>query len=560
MSSKTVLIIEDDPTNRLSLLSALRMRNFRAEAAANVSEARDWADKLDGQIDVMVLDMRLEDPHYDLTGADLGLEVRRAQTKRPPEFLIFSGYKQVDYYHAALRLGAAAYLEKGTVGQDDLIRHIRSLALCRALSIERAEIATRIEQIEQRSRTPASIVASLCHQLLTPEIEACLSLPFIFLLSDKQGTKNCGGDSGLLVGYDPAYATVQALVHGLTNSSDPFVFDPQHLRDPSDRQASNIYQKLDGAAFLPLSHNHDFQLSLGILKHAENTRLPDEPEKVARSIGQYASSRIGELILVTLTRCQELKSIRRLAVLSGTARLCLYVGQEQLAVLSEAEETEKLSPHNESFQRLKALALDLRATGEQFSLLHGAAKAAAQHLVDAPPVDIVEVVQQAWEEIREQFPTEDITLEERGIPFSLAIDRNDLLLATLRVLQWMAQRTDKVPASTRPKIVIEYSAGADAVEISFSDSSRRLSSRLRHQLFDPFTQVTTAPPLVAGAKRPGLYLPLYLAAVLVEIKHHGILEDRTDLLDGIHGHCFVMSFPADMEGSVVAARAGGTGG
>src|SRR5207302_1628083 len=110
-------------------------------------------------------------------------------------------------------------------------------------------------------------------------------------------------------------------------------------------------------------------------------------------------------------------------------------------------------------------------------------------------------------------------------PQVLAIERNDLLLAVLRVLQWMVQRTDKVPAGIRPKIVVGYSASAEAVEISFSDLSQRLSPRLRQRLFDPFTQVSTAPPLSEGAKRPGQYLPLYLAKVLVEIKHNGSLED-----------------------------------
>lgn len=545
MNVKTVLIVEDDETNRRSLLNALRMRGFHAEAAANVTEARSWANKLNEQIDVMVLDMRLEDPQYNnLTGADIGLEMCAAQPKCQPEFLIFSGYTQVDYYKIALRLGAAAYLQKGVVRQEDLIRHIRSLTLRRSLSVERDDVMKKIEQITQQSHTPAGTVVNFCRQLLVPEVEACLSLPFILLLSDKQGTQNCGGNANLPAGYKPAYATVQALAHGMTDSSAPFVFHPQHLSGPPDLQTDGIYQKLDGAAFLPLSNSRDFRLSLGILKHDNSSPFPDEPDKMAASIRQYLPPRIAELILFTLTQWQELKSSRQLAVLSGTARLCLHIGQEQLAVLSEAETAEKLVPYNEPFRKLKALALDLRTTGEQLSMLQAAAEETARHEADTIPVNVSEVMRQAWEEMREQFSTEDIVFEESGSPQVLAIERNDLLLAVLRVLQWMVQRTDKVPAGIRPKIVVGYSASSETVEISFSDVSQRLSPRLRQRLFDPFTQVSTAPPLSEGAKRPGQYLPLYLAKVLVEIKHNGSLEDRTDALEGVCGHRLIMCFPA----------------
>lgn len=548
MTARTILIVEDDATNRLSLLSALRMRGFRTEAAATVTEARDWANKLGGQIDVMVLDMRLEDPDYDLTGADLGLEVRRAYPKWSPEFLIFSGYRQLDYYQAALQLGVAAYLVKGTVEQEDIIRHIRSLALRRSLSIEREEIAEKIGLIAQRSHTPPTAIINFCRQLLAPKMEACLGLPFMLLLSDKQGTQNCGSDTNLPSGYDAAYATIQALAHGAVNNhSTPFVFNLQHLGGQYAEQTLNIYQKLDGAAFLPLCHHHDLQLSLGILK-PDKTRhlLFDEPEKAATSIGNYASSTIAELLFLTLTRRQELKSSKQLAVLTQTARLCLYIGQEQLAILSEAEGWQKKqSPQNESFQKLKALAVDLRTTGEQLSTLGDEAGAAiAGHRAEAGPVDVAAVVRQAWEEIQEQFPTEEMTLEENGSPFEIAIERDDLLLAVLHVLQWMMQRADKVPPDTNAKIAIEYIASADGVEISFLDSSRRLSSPLRQRLFDPFTQVTAAPPLMEGAKRPGRHLPLYLAKVLVEIKHNGLLEDQTDALEGGCGHRLVMSFPS----------------
>jgi DNA-binding NarL/FixJ family response regulator len=557
MNKKTVLIVEDDPTNKLSLLSALRMRGFRAEAAADVTEARGWADKLGEQIDVMVLDMRLEDRHHDLTGADLGLEVREAHPKWPPEFLIFSGYKQVDYYEAALRLDAAAYLTKGAVEQEDLIRHIRSLALRRALSAERVEIVEKIRLIAQRSHTPSAAIINFCRQLLAPEVGACLGLPFIFMLSDRLGTQNCGSNTDLPFIYHPAYTTIQALAYSAGNYSEPFVFNHQYLNDTSGQQTSEIYQKLDGAAFLPISINRDFRLSLGILKGDGGQHLSDEPDKLAASIHQYASLSIVESMLLTLTQWHEVKSNRNLTYLSEAARLYLYIGQEQLAILSEAEEAQKLSPRNESFQKLKALALSLRTTGEQLSMLHGAAEAASGPVTDAEPVDVAKIVQQAWEEIKEQFQVEGMMLEESGSPFFLVIERGDLLLIVLRVLQWMVQRVNKVPASARSAIAVEYSTNAETVEISFTDASRRLSPRLRQLIFEPFTQVTVAPLSTTGTLRPAMYDPLYLAKMLVEIKLHGLLEDRTGMLEGGIGHRLVMSFPAAMGKQETASAVSG---
>lgn len=545
MNRKTVFIVEDDPTNSLSLLSALRMRGFRAEAAASVTEARGWIDKLGEQIDVMVLDMRLEDPHHDLTGADLGLEVREAHPKRPPEFLIFSGYKQIDYYEAALRLDAAAYLTKGTVEQEELIRHIRSLALRRALSAERREMAEKIRLIAQRSHTPAAAIINFCRQLLAPEVGSCLGLPFIFLLSDKLGTQNCGSDTNLPPVYHPAYTTIQALAYGGGSYSEPFVFNPHYLSDTSDQHVYEIYQKLDGAAFLPISINREFRLSLGILK-GEGQRLPDEPDKLATSIHQYASLSIVESMLLTLTQWHELKSNRNLSYLSEAARLYLYIGQEQLAILSEAEEAQRLSPSNEYFQKLKVLALNLRTTGEQLSMLHGATETASGPAAATEPVDVADVVRQAWEEIKEQFQVEGMALEESGSPFSLVIERNDLLLVVLRVLQWMVQRVNKIPVNASPTVTVEYNTDSDTAEISFTDSSRRLSPSLRQLIFEPFTQATLAPPRSLGTLRPAMYDPLYLAKMLVEIKLHGLLEDRTGMMKEGVGHRLVISFPVPM--------------
>jgi K+-sensing histidine kinase KdpD len=158
------------------------------------------------------------------------------------------------------------------------------------------------------------------------------------------------------------------------------------------------------------------------------------------------------------------------------------------------------------------------------------------------------VVQRAWKETQEHFWLENWKLNEKGEDFTLAIEENDLFVAVLRVLQWFAQREDKV-STEAPSIDVEYSRRNDRLQISFTDQSRRLGSELRQRLFEPFTQIATSTKPPKDGKddeRPSLYLPLYLAKTLIDTKNKGLLEDRTDELpnDSKVGHRFTISFPA----------------
>src|ERR1043165_5741503 len=111
MQKKTVVIVEDNESQRLALHTALERRGFRVKSAATVAEARKVIEELGEEIDVMVLDMRLEDPaEPDTTGADIGIALQDEHPTWLPEFLIHSAYALVNYYKLALRLGAAAYL------------------------------------------------------------------------------------------------------------------------------------------------------------------------------------------------------------------------------------------------------------------------------------------------------------------------------------------------------------------------------------------------------------------------------------------------------------------
>src|SRR6185295_5587653 len=115
----------------------LTKRGFRAEGAGTVAEAYRVLEDLGEQTDVIMLDMALDDPDAPtITGADIALQLRERHPEWFPEYVIKTAKGSVvHYYRLALRLGAAAYLVPGEGSAEEMVRHIRVLALKRALRI-----------------------------------------------------------------------------------------------------------------------------------------------------------------------------------------------------------------------------------------------------------------------------------------------------------------------------------------------------------------------------------------------------------------------------------------
>ena len=546
---KKILYVEDDETLRASLVLALKYRGFDAEGAPNVTATRNLIKQLGSEIDVMVLDMRLEDMQFpNVTGAGLGLEAREIIGKWPPEFLILSAHKHSDYYEAALKLDVAAYLEKSRVDQEDVIRHIRSLCLRRALSFERAEIDHKIVEIAGASLNAAEAITSFCRELLTPEMMACIGAPFVFLLTDDKGTQNCGSAAGLPSGYSETYAKVQALAQGAVNKSDPFVFDKQWVSAPSDQQTYNIYESLNGAAFLPVFIVHGLRLSIGILKSTDpQQKLPEDPVKLTKILISYLRPAMIEHLLRISSLLTE-SNTKRETLLRHTSRFCRWVGLEQLAILEEAVGKSDEDSIKESFRKFKTLSENLRLTGDFLSTLVSNASEAAESTNEMTS-QIAETIEDVWRNITERFDAEDIVFEAPREDFKLPVAKADLFLSASCVLQWMALRKNRTIAG-RQQISVEYAKDGDFAKLIFTDQSRRLNKNLRKMLFEAFTQADSGlyQPKEPGKKEEpppvGSFLSLFLARMLVEVKYpKSSLQDETESLESSNGHRFVMSFP-----------------
>jgi hypothetical protein len=111
------------------------------------------------------------------------------------------------------------------------------------------------------------------------------------------------------------------------------------------------------------------------------------------------------------------------------------------------------------------------------------------------------------------------------------------------VLQWLVQRRNQTPPDIKQQINVHCDESNALTSITFEDCSHRLPHKLREQLFMPFS-ISAIPQEGTKLSGPGLYLPLFLAKMLVEEKYGGWLDDRSDEISSTLGHRLVMSFPS----------------
>lgn len=109
-----VLVVEDDPQMRdffagcVSRSAALEL----AGSVGSVAEARDWLDRHEGMLDVLLVDLGLPDGS--------GLEVIRQATRRYPrcEPLVISMFGDEDNVLASIEAGALGYIHKDSAPDD----------------------------------------------------------------------------------------------------------------------------------------------------------------------------------------------------------------------------------------------------------------------------------------------------------------------------------------------------------------------------------------------------------------------------------------------------------
>lgn len=533
---KTVVIVEDQDDQRVPLQKALERRGFRVGVAATVAEAYRVIEELGEETDVMVLDMALEDPDaHNTTGAEIAIEVRNQHPEWMPEYLIITGHPGVvNFYRLALRLGVAAYFAKNEVIKDDVIRHIRVLALKRSLRFDRPKVMDALNSISKSTKNLSDAVKKFCREMLAESLKDCLGIPYILLLTDERGTQNVATNTDLLPGYGSFYAVLQELAHGVTKLTSPYVVSKQDLEGlpaPANANEEQVLARLSGAALVPLADFMNYRLSLALfVSRPEEFKFPENVEQMAAVLTQHVRPNIVENFLSILVHLYSQKR----AVLKSISYLCLYVGQEQQRMIEQGVNRRDLQEESETHQSLKTMADDLWQTG---TILNSAANIPAP--VSFPTLEMKKLIESEFAELRDVDVLNELKLTVEGSCRVSA--ENDLDIAVRCLLQWLAQRRTDTPPTLKPEIRVRCLETEEDSLIIFEDRSRRLSEKLRQHLFEPFS---TSLNLAAGASKsgPGLYLPLYLAQVLVEEKYGGRLDDESNKMEGDIGHRLVMRF------------------
>lgn len=534
MGNKTVGIVEDDKNAIRPLYEMLKSREFIVLTATTVAEAHDIIRESGDKMDVVVLDMDLNDR---ITGAELAIQAREQYKQWTPEFLIQTGKDgRENYYRQALRLGAAAYLEKKDVSVEDVIRYIRVLALKRSLRFDRPRVMEVMGSILESTVNLSEAVSRFSRDLLAEELASCLDAPYALLLSDARGTQNVATNTLLPMTYTSLYAAVQTIAHGDAAFSLPYEISESDLKyfpacNGDDDEA--VFERLPGAVLLPLTKVKEYRLSLALLAPQPGKRAhPEDTGRLASVLAQYVRPIIIEHFLSILVHLTS----HRKAMLKSVAYFCLNLGQHQQRIVKEGVARSDIAAGSEAHLSMAAMADDLRQTG---AILNSAAESSLG--TDTASLDMRDLITTAFEDYREVIGQDEIDLVVAGT-CRVRARRDDMYVAIKRLLDWMIQRRTETPSNLHPAIYLYCVQTDENSTIIFEDRSRRLPRELREHLFEPFLASAASVARTGARGGPGLYLPLYVAKILFEEKYGGRLDDCTSEMEGEFGHRFVVQF------------------
>lgn len=530
-----VLIIEDQELQRTSLHQFLERLNFEVHSAGKVAEGRELLEHHGDDADVIVFDMLLEDPEYPgVLGVDLGFELRQRLRHDGPEFLIFSAYAELEYCQKALRLGAASYLRKPQKIRD-MVHHIRALVLRRRLAAELSAEPSRIERIAEISHSKKASQLRWCREVFEPHLRAALDDDYFLLFSDSEGTVTPGGSREDLEGVSPQLLeSVASLAFGNSNMDKPFILEEALLSQLLQQEEMTRAPELEDVALTTLAETRDFKLLLGIFPRSEDKQRCRRASIVAR----YCRTVVTNNLMEVAARWTALQSHRK-ALLAATSRFCLRIGERQGAILRATEEHGAI--HCGALSKFKELEDELYKAGSLFADLYE--EETGDSTTPEGVVHLHSVVRTVWLSLAKESGLQTDLLDIEQGDLTVEGDSENLRFVVFTILQWLLTRLRKTKDRSHP-IRVRFEKIADTPCLAFEDSSRRMPTALRHQLFLPFSEVKSFQNLPEGVgSKYGKLFNLFTAKTLMEIRNHGYIEDQTDQLVGDTGHRFVLGFP-----------------
>jgi CheY-like chemotaxis protein len=552
-----VFHLEDNEAQRIATQLSLELRGFTVGSPESIAEAKSLLDREGASFDVVILDMNLDGykDYQGETGGRLAIDFLRANEPLwRPEFLILSAYQSQETQTSALQLGVAAYLSKQEAGMENLINHVRVLALRHALSNPQPEIAGDISSIAQNSINEVDAILKFSKSSLIPAMKASLGLPFFLLLTTQKTTENNGQIDTFYVGGNidwPTtsnyYEVLQSLAYSSANDPKPVQIFDGLLPPPVDDIDRALYAKLEGGALIPIAVSNDLLFSIFFARGDQSAPLLESPLELGQVMTQYFRSFILSLLLELLIKVRE-KTVRQKTILRETARFCLLLGQEQKESLKEMAASENGDDSlrlNKTFSKLKLMAEKLYRTG---TLLKELSEFMPAIIYES--ASLLEVIRDVWKELDRLEIAKGTSLKLPEVDFSIQMAKDDLWLLLITLLQWLGQRRSVAPENRAQEIKVSCLQHETMAELVLEDSSPRLFTPLRAKLFEPWT-ITTSDEITSEGdvySRPSPSFAMYLAKAIVEFKYSGQLLDCSDEIAGDVGHRFVIRLPIKQTG------------
>lgn len=549
MKPKSILVVEDRDALRSLLKGSLEVRGFRVADAADEEEARRRSEELGADLDVVLLDIELG---RGGNGLDFGMWLKeewRRKDRWLPEFLVYSAHEKADYYQAAIRLGAGAYLRKGDLGgdpgdpvparpirMDRVEHHVKALALRRVFRGDYPNGAKDINVLVRKSHCLDDALERFCRELLTQELEATLGGDFVLLLGGR--SRGAVGFAGSKIRIDkPELLTrIDMAIHDRLGSVEPLIIDRSLV--------GNTLSRLDGAVFFPLGEIREYRLSLGLVPGAGSAENVGE---LARILGQYLSSAVLDHWLRIIEAWAKLETERRMIHLRATSDFCLYQGQELQTLLQEAERQAKEQDGKIPLEKLHAVAEELRGAGEMLAQVELLADRTSGGQ-GSERIEMDELLRHRW--------STGLSGHLRLPEAALQVDRQcaveapkvEVEKAVSQILFWLGRRLTRLPRrEDGPREIrchLEQDGGRATILFE-EHTSRRMPKRMRDRLFAPLTSLPLPEPPedLTDETLKGHRLGLYLARILMEAVG-GTLEEDSDAIPGDLGHRFVLQLPA----------------
>ena len=172
----SILVVEDDPHVREAMADLLRDRGHRAEAAADLADAKQRL--RDGRFDAVVCDVCLPD------GDGFGL-LAHAKEKHPDSAVVLlTGYGTIESAVEAMREGAADYLTKPLI-HEELLFTLRKVLKHRRVERENASLK---KQLNDRHGLGRIIGRDYRMTRMFDTIEAVADAPTTVLILGESGT------------------------------------------------------------------------------------------------------------------------------------------------------------------------------------------------------------------------------------------------------------------------------------------------------------------------------------------------------------------------------------